>query len=207
MEHGVTVDASDSFRVAFSILSGSLANGTYACWHCAFPPHCTFSILSGSLANGTIAFAMLSLQRIRTFSILSGSLANGTTVRPHLAAFSYTFSILSGSLANGTEAMPEFCRLIASFQYPPRIVSQWNKRLISFWTLAPIRTFSILRGSLANGTNGQSVHRIGSLGTFSILRGSLANGTSLYYRVATMSVHFQYPPRIVSQWNCATITA
>ncbi len=39
--------------------------------------------------------------------------------------------------------------------------------------------------------------------TFSILRGSLANGTLIGHRRTERRLDFQYPPRIVSQWNTA----
>src|SRR5579884_1121603 len=61
------------------------------------------------------------------------------------------------------------------FQYPPRIVSQWNGEP---YFLRTIRT-----------------------APFSILRGSLANGTESGVRMRFFDGDFQYPPRIVSQWN------
>ncbi len=66
------------------------------------------------------------------------------------------------------------------------------------------KTFSILRGSLANGTRCLAPLRSGSFFTFSILRGSLANGTWLGLPVSPDESLFQYPPRIVSQWNSGT---
>ncbi len=177
MEQNNTSAISANSVPTFSILRGSLANGTKKIAVLSAIRAKTFSILRGSLANGTAAKEAHERQRDASFSILRGSLANGTLsqqlVPPITAA---SFSILRGSLANGTHPSAYVPLHVMSFQYPPRIVSQWNvseqlpadtirfifqypPRIVSQWNACGCcnmtwrcSSFSILRGSLANGT-------------------------------------------------------
>ncbi len=74
-------------------------------------------------------------------------------------------------------------RVAVDFQYPPRIVSQWNAQ---GGQAVPVNIypFSILRGSLANGTLDSQGHMSRQENAFSILRGSLANGTHQLLSIA-----------------------
>ncbi len=86
-----------------------------------------FSILNGSSTNGTSTWYNLH-DRMVSFSILNGSSTNGTQTafRPVDIAFAWAFSILNGSSTNGT--LVENCDHShpSHFQYPQRIVNQWN---------------------------------------------------------------------------------
>ncbi len=136
----------------------------------------------------------------QSFSILSGSLANGTLTR-HAETLStrHTFSILSGSLANGTQTSSHQPQPESHFQYPQRIVSQWNP-WPSYGQGFFLRAFSILSGSLANGTECKRLASV-LIGIFQYPQRIVSQWNPHRRCGRSWSCRFQYPQRIVSQWN------
>src|SRR5579884_3582296 len=117
--------------------------------------------------------------RAASFSILNGSLADGTPNRTAPAIYTRSFSILNGSLADGTHHVHEFTVINRSnFQYPQRIVNQWNRRIHRQRRQCHHPAFSILNGSSTNGTCASSWSGMHEFSSFSILNGSSTNGTS-----------------------------
>ncbi len=94
-------------------------------------------------------------------------------------------------------------RITGSFQYPQRIVNQWNSR----W---PARGMPRQPLSVSSTDRQPMEHDEAAFWRqvdtpFSILNGSSTNGTAHGLKVLALETDFQYPQRIVNQWNAGVL--